>query len=479
MDPPHRCSRYINGHARSHWEKTKAVAQLAKKESLEVSADDSVGHCIAISLADLSVWCYECSAYLKHPSLDSILRHLEDVKFGPSDKESQKHSTQVGLQNNENRTDEDAMNKNGFGEDESIAEADSDSESSNEILSKTACPIISPKNVPSVLFLPSSVEEMAKYILSPQCKSIAILAGAGMSVSSGIPDFRSPGGMYETLRPDLLTATEEERMAMEMDPTTVFEKGMFLQNSLPCLELKRAFILGTRHNTWKATLTHRFVELLHQKTGKLTRLYTQNIDGLEGQCRKLPREKVIPVHGSMDEAACEICGSETDFNEFCDNVKHSIKDITGQDPDAPTESRTIPCKTCGQPAVKPTIVLFRSNLPQEFFISSREDLPTVDLLIVVGTSLTVAPANSLVYRVPPTALRMVINNEPVGERLGIQYGSEANRDFFARGNCDEVILDLLCHLDWMDDAAKLLSHLPQESARLLRDRIACMGLDEN
>mmetsp|Transcript_8806 Transcript_8806/g.26384 ORF Transcript_8806/g.26384 Transcript_8806/m.26384 type:complete len:629 (-) Transcript_8806:91-1977(-) len=454
-----RCSRYVNGHALSHWEMTRELALKKKNQGVE-DGNDGAGHCIAVSLADLSVWCYECNAYLKHPKLSNVTKHLENLKFGSEDEVR--------------RPLHDVQEKSG----ESGSVADDISDSSEDIPPGAALYGGVPVPPLMTIKLPTSLEGMAKFILSPECKSVVILAGAGMSVSSGIPDFRSAGGMYETLRPDLLTATDEERFAMEMDPTTVFEKGMFLQNPLPCLELKRSFILGTQANTWKATLAHRFVELLHKKTGKLTRLYTQNIDGLEGQCGNLPREKVVSVHGSMDRAACELCGAETDFNTFCDDVRSRIKDITGQDSGAPTESKPIQCKTCSQPAVKPTIVLFRSSLPEEFYTLSKEDLPGVDLLIVVGTSLTVAPANSLVYRVPPHALRMVVNNEPVGFRLGIQYGSESTRDFFAKGFCDEVFLDLMCHLGWMSDLKGILENLPEASAELLRNRLACMDLDE-
>ena len=76
---------------------------------------------------------------------------------------------------------------------------------------------------------------------------------------------------------------------------------------MPCLEVNREFILGVRERKWKATLTHRFVELLRTKTigtvqqkGKLVRLYTQNIDGLEDQCEGIGHENRIAVHGSMD-----------------------------------------------------------------------------------------------------------------------------------------------------------------------------------
>ena len=225
-----------------------------------------------------------------------------------------------------------------------------------------------------------------------------------MSVASGIPDFRSAGvGLYDTLRPELLTASELERALIDDDPTLALDKGMFLENPLPMLETKRSFILGTHGKRWKATLAHRFVELLHTKLGKLTRVYTQNIDGLELQCTGLPREKVVNVHGSMGAAACERCGQEMDFDEFCEKVRCNIKDITGEDGEAPAESTPIQCEACENPTVKPTIVLFRGSMPKEFHTLTAQDLPDCDLLIVMGTSLMVAPANSLVYRIPPTA----------------------------------------------------------------------------
>ena len=122
-------------------------------------------------------------------------------------------------------------------------------------------------------------------------------------LSSGIPDFRAAGGLYDALQPELLTASELEQALIRENPTLALDKSMFLKNPLPMLETKRSFILGTFEKKWKATLTHRFVEMLHTKLGKLTRFYTQNIDGLELQT-KLPDEKVMAVHGTMGAAAC-------------------------------------------------------------------------------------------------------------------------------------------------------------------------------
>jgi NAD-dependent SIR2 family protein deacetylase len=318
---------------------------------------------------------------------------------------------------------------------------------------------------------PRSLSDVAQFIRSEQCQSIAILAGAGMSVASGIPDFRSAGGLYDTLRPGLLTATTEERDAIRMDPTLALDTVLFLQNPLPCLELNRPFILGTRDRVWKATLAHRFVELLHVKTGKLTRLYQQNIDGLEGQCEKLPREKIIMVHGSMDEAECAACRQKSNFHTFCSQVEEKIKDLSGLDPKAPESSSPIACDLCSYEAMKPSIVLFRSPLPEIFFHSAQQDLPNVDLLLIIGTSLAVAPANSLVYRCPQTTMRVVINREPVGFRLGIDYSEHAKRDYFAKGDIDTVLLELVIELGWLDDLKEIAALLPEKSASVLNERI--------
>ena len=177
-------------------------------------------------------------------------------------------------------------------------------------------------------------------------------------------------------------------------------------------------------------------------------------------------------HGSMGAAACELCGHEMDFDDFTKAVRLNIKDITGQDVDAPGQSTPIKCEACGKPTVKPTIVLFRSSMPKEFHKRTAEDLPDADLLIIMGTSLTVAPANSLVYRVPSTALRMVMNDERVGCRLGIVYGKDAVRDVWARGHTDVTCLDLAEKIGWLDDLAMIVDEMPESSAKLLRDRLA-------
>ena len=327
-----------------------------------------------------------------------------------------------------------------------------------------------------------------------------------MSVASGIPDFRSSDGLYATLNADVLTASEEQRERISMDPSYSLDQHLFMENPLPCLEVNREFVLGVQERRWKATLAHRFVEMLRSQTNcnnatsgtnekssdnehaddprqeqqqqqqnepKLVRLYTQNIDGLEDQCIGMdPHRRRIAVHGSMDEAQCATCGAKMDFDVFCSKLKRQIKDITGRDPTAPTESTPIKCQSCDHPTVKPSIVLFRSPLPPVFFESVPRDVEDIDLLIVIGTSLAVAPANSLVWRVPKSSMRVLINREPAGRMLGMDYESH-DRDFFAQGDCEDVVLDLMDELGWIDNLRPLLDNnsLPESSAQRLRKRL--------
>jgi len=329
--------------------------------------------------------------------------------------------------------------------------------------------------------LPETLLDVANFIRSDKCKKVLVLAGAGMSVSSGIPDYRSAGGFYSTLPVEQVTASPEQQEKIRADPTAALEQGLFLENPFPCLELKRDFILGTHQRRWKATIAHRFVELLHKK-GKLARLYTQNIDGLEDQCVELPVEKVVNVHGSMDRAECASCGASSNFDDFCSAIQTRIKDLKGEDPLAPKESLPIRCQVCGQAALKPAIVLFRSSLPQLFFEKVPDDVEDVDLLIVLGTSLRVAPVNSIVYRVPKTALRVVINREPVGQHLGIRSpGCERpiRRDYFAEGDCDGTVLELVDKLGWLDELKQHADTMPKSCSELLSKKLACTSQDES
>lgn len=82
-----------------------------------------------------------------------------------------------------------------------------------------------------------AILKVANLIKNGQAKRITLLTGAGASVASGIPDFRSPGGMYATLQPDLLTASEEDKEELRDNPVMVVDKDLFLRNSSPYHEV--------------------------------------------------------------------------------------------------------------------------------------------------------------------------------------------------------------------------------------------------
>jgi len=311
-----------------------------------------------------------------------------------------------------------------------------------------------------------TIEGVATFIKSGQCNNIAFLTGAGVSVGAGIPDFRSPGGMYDTLKPELLTASEEDRKIMKEEPTYVVNKQLFMHNQLCYLELRRPFILGLAEGKWKATATHWFINLCHQK-GLLRRLYTQNIDGLDYQT-DIPHDKMTSVHGTMGKIVCEGCGVEHPLDKFREKVKANIKDIYHTDPNAPVESSLIYCESCDKPLLKPNTVLYGASLPDHFQHCINQDFPNeVDLLIVAGTSLTVSPANTLVYLVAPHTLRVIVNREPVGKTLGIKYGDESTRDIFCSGDCDKVFLELSEKLGWLEELKVYADRMAPQSLALL------------
>ena len=298
---------------------------------------------------------------------------------------------------------------------------------------------------------PPILKTVASAVASGAVKRIVVLSGAGTSVASGIPDFRSPGGMYATLRPELLTATEAQRSAMAEDPTEVVSWDLFRVNSLPYLEVRRPFILGTAVHAWKPTLAHVFFALLDKK-GLLARVYTQNIDGLDRQT-PIASDRIVNVHGSLDRVACEFCGAGMDFSAFCEAVREQVRDIYGAGPPGPDTSTPILCLACGRPGVKPATVLYGRSLPDAFFAATREEFPSgdgasgagggADLLIVAGTSLTVAPANALPTLVRPGVPRLLFNDTRVEGPLG-----DALSGGWVPGSCDGGFLAFAEALGW-------------------------------
>lgn len=156
-----------------------------------------------------------------------------------------------------------------------------------------------------------SLESVAKKINCGDIKNIVILCGAGISVSCGIPDFRSEGtGLYHNLQKyDLDT------------PESIFDIEFFRSNPKPFIHLAKELYPGK----FQPSVTHHFLKLLENKN-KLLRVYTQNIDGLEFQVG-LSESKVVQCHGGFQNSHCisQACGAS------CDNARLKADILAGKE----------------------------------------------------------------------------------------------------------------------------------------------------
>jgi NAD-dependent deacetylase sirtuin 2 len=284
------------------------------------------------------------------------------------------------------------------------------------------------------------VAGVARLIASGQSTNIIVMAGAGISVSAGIPDFRTPGtGLYDNLARYNLP-----------HPTAVFELDYFRANPWPFYLLAKELYPG-RH---PPTPTHHFIRLLHDK-GLLLRCFTQNIDSLEAAAG-LPAERIVAAHGNFDAAHC-LAGHEADVAD----VRRAV--------DAGTPLQ------CGVPwcdaLVKPDIVFFGENLPARFNQLAAQDFPRCDLLIVAGTSLGVQPFAGLINHPREDTPRLLVNRELVGEMdertrkiaslvgggSGFNFGEGNTRDAAYLGDCDAGFEELARLLGWSAELDDLVA----------------------
>eukprot|EP01065_Artemidia_motanka_P033309 TRINITY_DN4028_c0_g1_i2.p1 TRINITY_DN4028_c0_g1~~TRINITY_DN4028_c0_g1_i2.p1 ORF type:complete len:367 (+),score=123.69 TRINITY_DN4028_c0_g1_i2:60-1103(+) len=269
------------------------------------------------------------------------------------------------------------------------------------------------------------LDGIASYIKEKDVRNIIVMTGAGISCAAGIPDFRTPGtGLYDNL----------EKYGLPY-PEAIFTMDYLAEKPEPFFTLAKEMWPGK----YRATRMHLLIRLLAEK-GVLRRNYTQNIDGLE-YVAGVPPEKVVAAHGHFESARCIRC--KKGYSKF--HVQEAIS----------KEPITVPRCECGS-IVKPDIVFFGESLPRRFNELSEVDLDHCDLLIIAGTSLVVHPFAGLAARVPADCPRIVLNNEPVGEGLGLVYeGKQRYRDVLARGCCQEQAAELAARLGWGEDLASM------------------------
>jgi NAD+-dependent protein deacetylase SIR2 len=240
--------------------------------------------------------------------------------------------------------------------------------------------------------------------------------GAGISTSAGIPDFRSPGtGLYANLA----------RLNLPF-PEAVFDISFFRKNPAPFYTLAHEIYPGK----YRPTITHSFVALLHEKQ-LLHKLFTQNIDCLEREAG-VPDQMIIEAHGSFATQRCIDCETEYPDSKMRECIKAKI---------VPT------CDTC-EGLVKPDIVFFGESLPKKFF-EARNAPAEADLVIVMGTSLTVMPFASLPELIPQHIPRLLINKERAGG-----MGSRPD-DVLLLGDCDEQVRKFAEACGWLEELEEL------------------------
>jgi NAD-dependent deacetylase len=228
-----------------------------------------------------------------------------------------------------------------------------------------------------------------------------VFTGAGISTESGIPDYRSPGGIWMSQNPIYLRdfmASEEARI----------ESWRRRGASDPVLR-------AARPNRGHVAVAQLVAE------GKATAVITQNIDGLH-QMSGVPDEKVIELHGNTTYAACLDC-----------NMRYEIADVLAV---FERDSRAPRCEGCGG-FVKTATISFGQSMPGEAMRRAEQETLTADLFLAIGSSLVVYPAAGFPELARRNGARLVIiNREPtpldevadlvlrggIGEALGTAVG---------------------------------------------------------
>lgn len=296
-------------------------------------------------------------------------------------------------------------------------------------------------DIPPAVLSGRNLSSVAEYISSGRCQNIVFLVGAGISTAAGIPDFRSPStGLYTTLS--------------QLDlphPEAVFEISYFVQNPQPFYSLASELW----PSKFQPTMTHRFMTAAHRR-GHLLRVFTQNFDTLE-LAAGVPREKIVFAHGSFADQHCAAsnCRASYPRAEFEDHVRRG-------EPAA--------CKVCGG-WVKPDITFFGEALPPDFH-ESITLLGQADLVVVMGSSLSVHPFAALPQRVAEGVPRVLLNMEKVGD-----LGSR-REDVVWLGECDDGVRELAEKLGWWEEIEKEWKVCREAAAKEAEERRSARTLEE-
>jgi NAD-dependent deacetylase len=210
--------------------------------------------------------------------------------------------------------------------------------------------------------------------------SIVAFTGAGISTESGIPDFRSPGGIWSRYKPidfsDFLASEEMRRETW-----------------------RRKFATHPTRESATPNAGHRALARLVEQ-GRMPAIITQNIDGLH-QASGVPEEKVIELHGNTTYAVCLDCRCRYEL----DWVRAIFAD----------GERLPVCTACGG-HIKTATVSFGQAMPQDAMERAHAATLAADLFIVLGSSLVVYPAAGFPIAAKRNGARLVIvNRDPTDQ----------------------------------------------------------------
>jgi NAD-dependent deacetylase len=219
-----------------------------------------------------------------------------------------------------------------------------------------------------------TLRAVRRWIDEAEC--VVVLTGAGISTDSGIPDFRGPKGVW-TKNPEAeKMATIQHYMA---EPET---RRRSWQQKLQMVGAAREPNAG-----------HRALVTLHER-GKLDTLITQNVDGLH-QDAGIPPEIVVEIHGTLREFICMKCGDGGRMELALERVRAGEEDPA--------------CQRCGG-ILKSATISFGQGLVAEDLERAERAAKACDLIIAIGTTLSVYPIAGVVPVAKRTGARVVILN---------------------------------------------------------------------
>jgi NAD-dependent deacetylase len=206
-----------------------------------------------------------------------------------------------------------------------------------------------------------------------------VFTGAGISTESGIPDFRSPGGIWTQMAPIYF----DDFLASEAARRETWRRRFAMEDTFGAAQPNRG---------------HRAVDALVRR-GKVGTVITQNIDGLH-QASGIPPEKIVELHGNTTYAACLDCAT-----------RHELADLRAafeRDGEAPR------CRRC-HGFVKTATISFGQAMPQAEMRRAEVATLAADLFIVLGSSLVVYPAAAFPELAKRNGARLaIVNREPTG-----------------------------------------------------------------